>query len=256
MQDVLPYAFKKGEHSGKRAQRDRLIYWWCRRSFEVPKGEIMGSWGAGSFSNDTALDFVLSLENAATLVSVIQSMHPAPLDADDASEVVAAADLIAAMTGRQAPDMPEDALKALGEYASPELKLLETARQAVERVRDESELADLWAEDNDQEWKEAIADLLQRLDPDANYVPRQIEEASPGPVLGCCFICEKGIEEEDIVDMVHEYDDGIVQSTMTLYEHRGCVEQTFEPPHWNSDGSPSEAVLTQFAVSLGLGGEE
>ena len=212
----------------------------------------MGTWGAGNFSNDAAADFVQSLDNINDVYSAIREERVLPLDADISCEVLAASDLIAAMMSRPAEDMPGNALDILGDYDFPDDKLLKDTRHAVEQVRDQSELAELWAEGDFQEWKEVIADLLHRLDPQNPYVARISEEEALGPIYGHCCICEKGIEENEIVDLVHEIDDGIVYSTMTLHAHHACIEEKFKPPHWNEDGSPSAGVLKQFADSMGL----
>ena len=206
----------------------------------------MGTWDAGSFGNDAALDFLQSLDSAEQVAATIRQALPDDVDADQASAVIAACDLVAAMLGHPAPDMPADILPRLGAFGPPGDDLLAAARRAVERLRDGSELADLWAEAGDPDWGAAIADLLDRLDPAyvASAAPPVPQE--PGPILSLCFLCETGAPEAEAVELVHEIDDGVIQSTMTLYAHRRCVEGAFEPPHWTVDGLPSADLLRQF----------
>ena len=206
----------------------------------------MGTWDAGSFGNDAALDFVQSLDSAEQVAAAIRQTLPDDADADRASAVIAACDLVAAMLGHPAPDMPADVLPRFGAFDPPGDDLLAAARQAIERLRDGSELADLWADAGDPDWGAAIADLLARLDPAYVAPAAPPQPAEPGPILSFCYLCETSAPEAEAVELAHEIDDGVIRSTMTLYAHRRCVERTFEPPHWTADGRPSADLLRQF----------
>ncbi len=61
----------------------------------------MGAWGSGAFHNDSALDFVQGLgrvdpvDRADVILRTLRKASGGPLDVDDASSVVAAAQLVA-----------------------------------------------------------------------------------------------------------------------------------------------------------------
>lgn len=209
----------------------------------------MGTWSAGSFGNDAALDFVDGLNDSAGIAAAIRA-RGRDGDADSACEAIAACDLLAAMLGRPAPDMPEDALTRFAPFPAPDASLLAEARETVQHLRQGSELAALWAEAGGEDWQEALDDLLLRLDPAQDYRPPARAEAPLGPVLVHCFLCENSAPQAEAVDLVHEVDDGIIQYSATLHAHRACVEARFDPPHWNADGTPSAAVIARFARLL------
>lgn len=210
----------------------------------------MGTWDAGSFGNDAALDFLQSVEGVEGISAPLRA-QTAYLDADAACEAVAACELVATMMRRPAPDVPEDALSRFGELPRPDDALIESARAMLVRVREGSELADLWAEEDDGEWRDAIEGLLNRLDPDFDYALPEKPADPPGAVYALCFFCEGSVPEVEAVDLIHEIDDGIIFSTMTMHAHRTCAERKFEPPHWNADGTPSEEMLAQFGALVG-----
>lgn len=135
----------------------------------------MGAWDGTTFGNDTAADWAGELADSgsvAGVAEVLTQVAEAPaheyLEAGPASEALAAAEVVAAALGRPVESSPyiEQALAWAASH--PELAQLQSiAVRAAERVRaPESELAELWEEANDddhREWKDAVADLLQRL---------------------------------------------------------------------------------------------
>jgi hypothetical protein len=213
----------------------------------------MGAWDVGSFGNDAALDFVDGITGIDDLTQAFATLgqEEPPTDADTASEAVAAADLVAAMMGRAAPDLPDDLAPKLSDFGPPSEELIAAAVKAVHQVRDRSELAELWAEATDEDWAGAIDGLLARLDPATPYVPpppRDVE--TEGKVFGICLVCDGSIEEADIVTVTMEEDDGIVSSSLTLYAHRGCLERNYDPPHFTDDGTPHPDLLAQVKAYL------
>jgi len=130
----------------------------------------MGAWGAGTFDNDDALDWLDDLVDGAddairdALQTALESTGADPLEAPDASSALAAAEVVAAALGRPAADLPgevSDWLEANGAKSAAALAPL--ARQAVERVRANSELRKLWEESDPGEWLAAVDDLLSRV---------------------------------------------------------------------------------------------
>lgn len=133
----------------------------------------MGAWGYYNFDNDTAADFAenFKAEPSADVLEQALAATTAPeddyLDADVASEALAAAEIVAAILGKPARNFPNDLI-----YIIPRLDLSHVeplrkpAQQAVRAVMgDESELRELW-EDSDEfeNWEGLQRQLLKRLD--------------------------------------------------------------------------------------------
>ena len=129
----------------------------------------MGGWGTGSFENDDATNWLANLAaiGPADLARIFSQAadDPAYLEAPAASVVVAAAEVVAALNGSPAPVLPpaiNEWLKKYPRISTPELNAL--AVRALERVRRNSELKDLWLEaDGLNDWTAAIRDLQTRL---------------------------------------------------------------------------------------------
>jgi hypothetical protein len=129
----------------------------------------VGGWGTGSFENDDAMDWLSSLSaiGPADLAKIFTQAadDPAYLEAQAASIVVAAGEVLAALNGSPAPAAPpaiDEWLKKYPRISTPELNAL--AVRALERVRRDSELKDLWMEaDGLNDWTGAIRDLQTRL---------------------------------------------------------------------------------------------
>ena len=125
----------------------------------------MGAWGSASFDNDAALDWLNEL--AAERVTPRRSLARVAgadgyVDVDDAGGAIAAAEAVAAARGHAAKRVPVQLDVWLdANAASIAARDAKLAVAAVERVRDRSELAELW--DGDAKWRAAIANLLARL---------------------------------------------------------------------------------------------
>jgi hypothetical protein len=129
----------------------------------------MGAWGTGSFENDDARDWVADLGTLApadlTKILVQAADDPAYLEAPTASIAVAAAEVVAALNGSPAVGAPAailDWTHKNRQASTPELKTL--ALRALDRVRRNSEVKDLWMEaDGLNDWIAALKDLQARL---------------------------------------------------------------------------------------------
>lgn len=129
----------------------------------------MGAWGAGSFENDTASDWAYDLTDAADATPIIEAFAAVIeceeyLDADEASQAVAAAEVVAALCGRPSSALPDEVVAWVQAHTgalTPELPAL--AASALERITADSELKELWEEAGPDEWYGAIADLKRRL---------------------------------------------------------------------------------------------
>jgi hypothetical protein len=131
----------------------------------------MGTWGGGAFENDGAMDWFAQLEleglNAArAAVQAVLDQADDYLDASVCEEGLAAAEILAAVRGRPAADLPPDVLAGVGKLAGEVVDddLLDKTRRAVALVLASSELLDLWIEsEEDGTWRTAVIDLEQRL---------------------------------------------------------------------------------------------
>lgn len=132
----------------------------------------MGAWGMGAFENDDASDWLAALDGAVpqrlrlTFERVTAIEPELYLEAPAASEAVAAAEVVTAMLGKPGPSAGNSDVMAWArthrEWADE--PLVRVARDAVHRVREASELRDLWSETEEfDSWLATLDDLLKRL---------------------------------------------------------------------------------------------
>ena len=215
----------------------------------------MGTWNAGSFGNDTALDFVSRLKGIQNLERAFDTLGPNEnwIESDTACEAVAAADIVAAMIDRPASDLPQEIASKLASFGTADSKLIASAIEAIGKVRKNSELADLWAESPDEGWANEIANLLARLDLTKEYVA-PVADPTPAETIeydaSCCF-CGASIPASEVVTLTVEVD-GDVWFSSTQYAHSDCIEKNFQPPHFNDDGTPHSELLAQVKDTLDL----
>lgn len=132
----------------------------------------MGAWGVGTFENDDAGDWVYQLEEQEDLTLLTETLKRAAepsgyLESPACAEALAAAEVVAALGGRAAPDLPEevrDWVAAHRRKVSPELRDL--AVRALDQVAADSELKELWEETDElQAWSDRVVELRGRLEP-------------------------------------------------------------------------------------------
>jgi hypothetical protein len=127
----------------------------------------MGAWGPGNFENDGALDWVGDLAKAKDGWALIRSvLKSADTPSDSLGEfVLAAGECVAICRGKPPGNPPPAELAAWCAHHrsaySEEVRVL--ALRAVQRVRADSELKDLWSESEDSDWDDVVADLERRL---------------------------------------------------------------------------------------------
>ena len=129
----------------------------------------MGAWGTGSFENDDAKDWVAGLDKVApeelTRILVRAADDPEYLEAPAAYVAVAAGEVVAALGGapaERAPAVIVEWARTHPKALTPKLKV--TAIRALERVRTNSEVKDLWLQaDGLNDWIAAIRELQGRL---------------------------------------------------------------------------------------------
>ena len=131
----------------------------------------MGAWGEGIFDNDAAGDWLDQLVESGKSAAIDKALSLAikakagELEADEAAAALAAAEVVAAARGHRHAELPSEAREWLADAGYVAAGATgELAAKAVQRVRDDSELAELWAEGDDvAAWKRGIAALLDRL---------------------------------------------------------------------------------------------
>ncbi|GEM_PF-5085306 len=128
---------------------------------------------------------------------------------------------------------------------------MEAAKSLVHRVRTSSELADLWAEEDNAEWLEVLGDLILRLTPSEPYIapePQNIPEVTDD-FLGYCYMCHEMVIERDGFNFDYA-EEGL--GTISVHPHRHCIEKQMPAPHWNSDGSPNEQTKKKLLRDIGV----
>jgi hypothetical protein len=129
----------------------------------------MGAWGVGSFDNDTALDWLDTLHRlgreALQIAFATIAEEDERIETEQARIAIAAAEAVAAARGHAGPDLPGE----LAEWVDArgrdvDASLAAQAADAVTRIRDRSDLADMWEEqDSGAEWETTVSNLLERL---------------------------------------------------------------------------------------------
>jgi hypothetical protein len=134
----------------------------------------MGAWDEKSFGNDDALDFtneILEEDDPQKVISIINEIAnlagDEELEAPDASMGVAAIEFVGAAKGAPASDFPKEALRFVQKHRDvlndKDLKAL--AIKTLNRIRENSELKELWEESEYfEQWKAVMDDLLKRVE--------------------------------------------------------------------------------------------
>jgi hypothetical protein len=132
---------------------------------------LAGAWGPGSFDNDDALDWLSELTSSHDSTFVHSTLNSAKaqtyLEAPGGSSAIAAAEVVAAMLGRPASTTPRELTAWLKQHSKrPTAAQVAVAKCVVERVLDAktSELAELWAEGDGTKWRNALHELIRRLE--------------------------------------------------------------------------------------------
>ena len=207
----------------------------------------MGAWGPGSFENDTALDWAAGVTSLADvsrpfdrLKADTDSAPEGPnliLDADFASELLAAAETVAMMMGRRIPGFPEELASKLEGAGEPGDQLWHQARNSVLHVLRNSELAELWgetAEDGgENEWHGEITRLVDRLNPDIEFTPWPEADAMTfvAKAATACAFCNQPITYEEAIGLdIHDYSD-IHAFNPLLLAHLACLNKHLHHKH-------------------------
>lgn len=112
----------------------------------------MGAWGSGPFDNDDAGDLVSDLLDAGdwrvaeAAFDAVLAIGDECLEAPESSAAIAAAAVLARKVGNGIVTIDSEDAVGIAGLASPPLALIAKARDALARIRKQSELADLWEE--------------------------------------------------------------------------------------------------------------
>jgi len=131
----------------------------------------MGAWGAGNFENDDAMDWVYELEEAEDESMILEALNIVVkrgdeyLEAYDSCRALAAAEVVSALKNPDSSDLPDEVKQWVGEHQKIEISALtQMAVNAVQRIKTNSELKELWDEsESAAEWNEVIKTLEARL---------------------------------------------------------------------------------------------
>lgn len=133
----------------------------------------MGAWGVGSFENDDAADFLAEVVDSgdlALLREVLDNVLTSTeyVEAPDASQAIAAAELVAAAIGRPTlAAQQQEALAAWLPQIRPDVDavLISQAAAALARIlQPNSELLELWEESEALlEWQAVVNELKLQL---------------------------------------------------------------------------------------------
>lgn len=131
----------------------------------------MGTWSVGSFGNDSAGDWIIDLLETPTYQFIRTTLLASTTEAHDKlsnENAIAAAEVLCIVEGFKANDSDYDQVAHNLEPALEKLRyqvmpsdLRELAFATVEDIEKESELKELW--EDDEEWISEIKALKQRL---------------------------------------------------------------------------------------------
>jgi hypothetical protein len=126
----------------------------------------MGAWGLLFDENDDAADWLADFADAPdwSIVDAALVLDEEYIEAPEASNALAAAEIIAAAKGNASPRLDAEirdwARSQAGEAATRAAKAIE----ALSRIRDASELSELWEEtDEFADWKTSVDETISRL---------------------------------------------------------------------------------------------
>ncbi|MGH1440311.1 MAG: DUF4259 domain-containing protein [Cellvibrionaceae bacterium] len=129
-----------------------------------------GAWGAGSFENDTALDWVHEVENTKgtkVLLSTIGAVFSVTYkEVDLCTKAIAAIEVVATLKDGVTDNLPESLVSWVGSNKSPfEPEMAKFSLKAISYCKEltNSELAQLWHEGDASEWLSVLKNLESRL---------------------------------------------------------------------------------------------
>ena len=215
----------------------------------------MGAWGAGSFENDAAMDFVAEINSLDDLSAALQRDDPeAEIDADAASRIIVVAECAAALRGHPCEDFPEELAEKLSGIGQSKM-LTDDSRDLLSVVIAGSELTELWAEAGASEWNKAMTDLIERLGrkPVGAKAKSAKRKAKKKPQINRspCAFCGEEMGEGAFTqfDITLEEDD-ISSMRQGGWAHLKCLNAALHPrhmiQHWKFDEEDIQAAVDKL----------
>ena len=128
----------------------------------------MPGWGTGSFENEEAQNFLsqlnsLSVDDLSPILA--RATDHGYLDAPASTVTIVVAEIVATARGNPPAAVPSQITEWIAKIeGSPSSPMSDLARRAVEKVRTNSELKDLWLEaEGLNEWSATLRELEERL---------------------------------------------------------------------------------------------
>jgi hypothetical protein len=129
----------------------------------------MSTWGYYNFDNDLAADLAAKFRDTHSLGLLTEALADIPsaetIENEAAQEALAAAEIVAALLGKPAQELPADLLPLTVQLSPSESTTFqELARAAVQAVAKHSALQAHWGKsENKKDWQQLQQNLLQRL---------------------------------------------------------------------------------------------
>ena len=126
----------------------------------------MGAWGHLFDENDDAADWLADFADAPDWSTVDAAMVHGEqyVEAPDASNALAAAEIVAAAIGNASPRLDAAVMEWASGQSDQGNSRREAAIKAAKRVRDDSELSELWEDSDEFEgWKQSVDETIARL---------------------------------------------------------------------------------------------
>lgn len=164
----------------------------------------MGTWNTKPFGNDTACDWLWTLEKAKD-----ESVLQAALEADaDGDETIAAAAVIESARREPIGKLPPEAKAWVSEHGFvPSDALVTQAMSAVEKIKTQSELRELWTESKSlNNWLKQIDSLLAGLREGLSKPAPERKPKAPAPPRSIEKMIEKisPNEESPLRERLHQ----------------------------------------------------
>lgn len=126
----------------------------------------MGAWGIHFDEDDGSLDVIGEVDDDRdwSAVTTRISNYASGDGYEDGAETVGALELVAAALGSPSKRMDADLAEWCLTHAKEAETLRDQANTAIEAILESSELAELWAEsDENEDWREQMRKLQRRL---------------------------------------------------------------------------------------------
>ena len=127
----------------------------------------MGAWGLRFDQNDDAADWLAEFADEPSWEAVDSALSACSaeyVEAPECSMALAAAEVVAAGLGSPSSDLDEAVLEWATGNSSGAAGRRQAAQVALARIRDDSELNELWQEaDEYADWQASVNETLARL---------------------------------------------------------------------------------------------